>query len=177
MAAARIALRSVRSADQRTGGGPGLNDDLAGGPDAVPGGAAQLDAHRPLATPVQMDRGWPFGIGQVGVTPTLERREQRKQLSTGVGQVILAASPLAGLAIVSAFEQPDLDQTSQAPAEHGLRDPEVLLDVGKSMQPPEHLAQDLQHPRLTDDVDGPPDAAVSGVLISPLHSSHYTGFR
>ena len=177
MAAARMAPSfSGGSADQRTRGWAGLDDDLGHGTDPMPGGAAQFDADRLRAAAVQMDSRWALGVGQVAVTPALERCEQGEQFAARVGQVVFASLALTRVAIMSLFQQPCLGQAGQAPAEHWLGDPEVVVDVSKSMQPAEHLAQDVQHPRFADHVEGSADTAVTGVLISPLHEPQRTGF-
>jgi hypothetical protein len=134
--------------------------------------AHQPGVHRRPAAVVADQQRRALGVGEVLVAPLAQRVDRRVEVAALLGQVVLGAAPLAGLAVLAALEHAVGEQQLEPVGEHGAGDPQVVLDVLEAVQAAGHFAHDQDDPGLADERDRAADGAVGDVPVEVIHKLH-----
>ena len=142
--------------------GPGRPTTSRGSSTLVALGAAQVHLDgRPAVAVDELDRG-AVGVGEVAVAPGRDRDQHREQREALLGEPVLVALALAGLAVGLPAQHVLLDEQGEPVRQHLAGDAGVAAHVVEAADAVEHLAQHDEGPPLAEDLHGAADGAVVG---------------
>jgi hypothetical protein len=99
-----------------------------------------------------LDQHWrPGAAGEPGVAPSHERQDDRIQVATLVGEVVVRAR--GALLVGATLDQAVLDEGIQPVDEDVSRNPEAVSDLIEASPPKEEVADDEQRPPLSDHLE------------------------
>src|SRR3954451_20788910 len=160
--------RSRRSTPGRSSGGPNELDVLALELVAAPL-AAQVPVGGAAAVAVQQGARRPGGRGVELVAPQHQVRERLPQRAALGGQAVLVAR--WALLVAAALEDALVDEALEAVGEDLLGEAEAPLEVLKSADAVEGVADEQHRPSLADDLQGAGDRADLVVVRAGQHPS------
>src|SRR5262249_37618780 len=102
--------------------------------------------------------------GRPSLAPLRQSKDGREQVAPLVGQAILRARPLVGLAVVLALEDLGLGQSPESCAQHAASTAQRTGEVVEPAQAIKGLAQDQKRPFLAQHVEGSANAAMFEVI-------------
>jgi hypothetical protein len=107
---------------------------------------------RDAATSGMLDQhGRPGAAGEPGVAPSHERQDDRIQVATLVGEVVVRARGV--LLVRATLDQAVLDEGIQPVDEDVSRDPEAVSDLIEPLPPKEEVPDDEEGPPLSDHLE------------------------